>query len=715
MAFLSSASNAIFVDKCQNLRNLTVTMNVTEDLVTVGATGFSLQLNSYPQTSSQAQGQTLNWFQYMLIVGGPIPNFIGWEVQYWSIGAQAFAPGQPWPPGYVPNPPNSTPWLPALTQDFVVQGFAPTPSNQILAGSVVQIKLTTNSAGNVTSATFNYTDSSGSLSTASFTFPAGAIFPIYGFQVNLVGPGGRQGTTFISGAGTLTYSVSPGTLSQQTSSTSCGGPQPGTGEFSNAVYGAFKPASGATIEQSFRTAPLSMAFKFDKSTFGEDEVKQNPTWGSAFWLAVSGFSNTALGFNSPSNLKKAHPLPRPHVFAAINQALNPTLTAAQVATISANLPSVNIFGPPPVSAIDDTLALNFQTFLYPYTIYFPFLSAFDALKAHQTAIITLTANLTVLVPDGKGTTGYPVACQANIELAKGEEPYFVNLNPSAPASYPSWLSFDLRLFKVTPHQKHKMFGVPNPTSADGAIGYVRQILDHLNEPSLIKNGDTFDSALTQNEESSAIEFFPVNDESVLTLNFAVARLRIKSSIKTTIGPVRVFFRLFNAASTVSDFTEVGTGAGTYRWGTNGTPGHKIPLLGVQADILGFPAEYVTVPCFATERVNLKSPADMNTQTDPPNARTIVTEAGKETEVYFGCWLDVNVTKRFLTPVPPFSPSQWDGPWPGTESLNGVVAAAPHQCLVAEIRFDDTPIPDGATAATSDKLARRNIAWLGVQP
>lgn len=85
------------------------------------------------------------------------------------------------------------------------------------------------------------------------------------------------------------------------------------------------------------------------------------------------------------------------------------------------------------------------------------------------------------------------------------------------------------------------------------------------------------------------------------------------------------------------------------------------------------------------------------------------------DTYFGCWLDVNVTTPFLIPTPPLAQPLWDGPWPGTESLNGVVAVAPHQCLIAEIRFDDTPIPIGATTATSDKLAQRNIAWLGVQP
>jgi hypothetical protein len=120
---------------------------------------------------------------------------------------------------------------------------------------------------------------------------------------------------------------------------------------------------------------------------------------------------------------------------------------------------------------------------------------------------------------------------------------------------------------------------------------------------------------------------------------------------------------------------------------------------------------VAIPCFATDRVNRTQPADMKTQLDPPNALMITTAAGKEADTYFGCWLDVNQTTPFLISAPPLFQSQWDGPWAGTQSLNGVITMAPHQCLVAEIRFDDTPIPNGATTSTSDKLAQRNIAWL----
>jgi hypothetical protein len=741
MAFLSGANNSVLVDNCQNLFNLTVQLQVTEDLVTLGDTGFSLQLNCYPQigaitpnaTPQTGSGQ-LSWFQYLLTVAN---NQITFEIQYWAFGAHSYQNAGPggnppavwWPPGYTPNPANTSPWLPVFP-NVAATGtvVGSTSSNQVPAGSVITIKLATDSSGNITGATFSITDPSGSTSTQPWQQFAGqpepanfAAFPIYGFQVNVVSPP-SSACTFTSGAGTLTYSVSPGVLSVQTVNT-CGGSQPGTGENSNIVYQAMSPTSGSTISQSFAAPAMSMSFNFDKSTFGEDEVKQTPSWGAAYWLAISGVPNSALGFNSPSALD-GPPNPSPTITAAINSSLN-GLSAAQISTIANNLPAVNAFGPPPVQAIDDMLGLNYQTFFCPFTISFPNLNAFNALSQHQVAIVTLTANLTVQVPtstDSTGnvvTTAVPLNAQANIELAKGEDPYFFDLNPSAPQAYPSWLSFDLRLFTVTPTQSHLMFSVPNPTtgdpsSANGPITYIQTVLDHLNNPSLITNGDTFDNALTQDEEGSAIVFFPNNDAFVPSFNFAVARVRITSSITTPIGPVRVFFRLFNAASTVSNFTEVGTGEGTYRWGTNGTPGHKIPLLGVQGPLI-FGAEYVTIPCFATERVNLNQPADMKTQTDPPNAQSITTAAGKEVDTYFGCWLDVNQSTPFLIPTPPLLPPQWDGPWTGTESLNGVISTAPHQCLIAEIRFDDTPIPNGATTSTSDKLAQRNIAWLGTQP
>ena len=534
----------------------------------------------------------------------------------------------------------------------------------------------------------------------------------------LVGPFNGMPVSFISGAGNFTYAVSSGSLGVELAGSTCSGAgEPGTAEDSNSIYGQITPATGASVTQAVSVAPMTMSFNFEQSTFGQDEVEGTPTWNPAYYLAITGFPNAALGLNSPANLSNGSGTPLPTIQVSIDASLNPSLTAAQINAIAANLPVANALAPP-ILATDSTLATNYQTLFYPYNISFPHLSAFNALNADQTAVITLSASLTVPVPTGGNTnnppvstTDYPVGCGATIEIAKGEDPRMEDLNAKAPLSYPSWLSYDLRIFTVTAGQTHDMFSVPTPTDASGAITYIQQVPYNLNHPTQITNGDTFDSALTQSEDGSAVPWLPTPTGQPQQLAFAVARVRIVSSLTETIGPVRVFFRLFAAASTATTFEEVGTGAGDYRWGTNGTAGHKIPLLGVEN--IGGSLEYVTIPCFATARVNLTSQADMNTQTDLPNAVSITTAAGKEVDTYFGCWLDVNQTTPFLIPSPPTNSTHWDGPWTGTQSINGAIVVAPHQCLVAEIRFDDTPIPPSANTSTTDKLAQRNIAWLGV--
>ncbi|WP_429360875.1 hypothetical protein [Paraburkholderia sp. MM5496-R1] len=474
---------------------------------------------------------------------------------------------------------------------------------------------------------------------------------------------------------------------------------------------AFTPESGTpentlgfsdAIGSGSCVAP-GIELRLQKSTFSKDEVGVHASFPSACLIEASGFTNAILGLTSAAALSANAPNPVPAISASMQQGLNLALTAAQFATIAANLPSVDNYGPPPILATDPTLDTNYQSVYYPFTVSFPNENAFDALDLHQTAVITLTATFAV---------GSVAPAYANIVLSKGEDPFFTDLTPSNPLAYPSWLSFDLRFFKATPNQQHEMFSVPNPVGANDAIRYIHAVLDNLNHPSQITNGDTFDGALSQDEDASALEYLPTGINGVPTFNFAVARVRIVSATQaTTTTPVRVFFRLFQAASTVSDFHEVGKGEGTYRWGTDGSPNHKIPLLGVQTDQNGH-LEYVTIPCFATDRINLNGPADMNTQHDDPNALQITTIANQEVDTYFGCWIDNNQqSSTIFIGTPPSAQTQWDGPWPGTQSLSGAISNAPHQCMIAEIRFDDTPIPDGANSATSDKLAQRNIAWI----
>jgi hypothetical protein len=357
----------------------------------------------------------------------------------------------------------------------------------------------------------------------------------------------------------------------------------------------------------------------------------------------------------------------------------------------------------PLVPVDPTLVAEPERFLYPYTITFNGTEVFSTLLPHQFAYVTLNASFSL------GQITRNASC--NIELVAGEDPYFTDIDPATPKQAP-WLSYDLRFFKVT--GGHSRFGVTPAMSnhPKDAPAFIQNVIKQLNTAGANLNGDSFEN-LTQDENDSALELFQTDNNGTFTFNFAVARVRL---IGNTPGDqavnVRVFFRLFQAQTTVSNFAEVGTGAGTYRWGTNGATGDKIALLGVQDN------EYVTIPCFANARINFDAATNayvstnMDQQTDPSNVATINVIPHQEVDTYFGCWLDVNQPQQLFLPGSNAPSNNWDGPWTGTlQSMNQVITRALHQCLVAEIRFDDTPIPFNATTEDSDKLAQRNIAWL----
>ena len=145
----------------------------------------------------------------------------------------------------------------------------------------------------------------------------------------------------------------------------------------------------------------SIGFRLEKSTFSKDEVDVHASFPSACLIEASGFTNASLGFTSTAALSANPPNPVPTITPSILSTLNQGLSAAQIATIAANLPSLNTYGPPPVLATDPTLDTDFQTFLYPFTVSFPNENAFGALNLHQAAVVTLTVD----VPGRLGPTG----------------------------------------------------------------------------------------------------------------------------------------------------------------------------------------------------------------------------------------------------------------------------------------------------------------------
>lgn len=464
--------------------------------------------------------------------------------------------------------------------------------------------------------------------------------------------------------------------------------------------GGLEEIWGAPIQTS------SIAFNFGQSTYAKDEVSAKSAYAPAYWIRVSGFSNNQLGLHSLSDLSN-NPSPVPTVAISLDPSLNTGLTAAQIANISAKLSSISTsFGPLPIIQTDSTFTQDPQTFLYPFSVSYGNEDIFGPLGPDQTVTLTLSASFTV----GQITR----TAFATLLLTSGEDPRFENIDLNHPADFPAWLSFDLRFLKMTVPSTGSVstasrFGATMTRNRSDAPAFIASVIANLTAGKGSVGGDTFEPGLSQDEDASALEFLPKDNAGNFAFNFAIARVRLLGNTPgAQAKKVRVFFRLFQAQTTASNFSP-GT---TYRFQSDGTlNGVTVPLLGIQNDANGNP-EYVTVPCFATPRVNLGASVDMKTQPeDTPNAYTIDVNPGVEVDSFFGCYLDLNQPDQKLFPATPPSGTP-DGPFSGTLlSVSEVIARAPHQCLIAEIRYDDTPIPLGADSASTDKLAQRNIAWI----
>lgn len=451
----------------------------------------------------------------------------------------------------------------------------------------------------------------------------------------------------------------------------------------------------------FAPPTKELTFIVDKSTFGKDEVDalESPpsniaSYTPAYWLVVSGVLPDDIGV-TPGNLT-------PSLIPGVTANLDPALSAAQRAAIEGMLNAAQFTGQvvPENAGVPDEP----QAFLYPYTVSFTGDGGFTAMGSStppvDSTLVTLDASADV---DGSALTN-----STQIELTTGADPFFIDVNPSDPTQ-PTWLSFDLRLFKVT--ENTIRFGASMSSDPADAPAFIANVIANLNANNGNVGGDKFEG-ITQDEDQSGLEWNPTDNFGRNVFNFALARVRlVGKTAGPTPTPVRVFFRLFQAQGTSSNFDP----STTYRtWADSSPSEHKIALLGVQSN------EYVTAPCFASPRVNLNAAVSMDSQVDPPNAYPIdIVTPGQEVDAYFGCWIDNNQPEQKFLPVSPPTVAQGglDGPWTsqraaGTlQSLHSAITVSPHHCLIAEIDYDATPVPLNATTGTSDKLAQRNIAWI----
>ena len=300
---------------------------------------------------------------------------------------------------------------------------------------------------------------------------------------------------------------------------------------------------------------------------------------------------------------------------------------------------------------------------------------------------TPTNDLTITAAAGGASAS------AVLTLIKQPDPFMLHGDPS-------WLSIDLRVFVV--RQDQSMFGVSGPTGPADAPRFIQQLMSGITPAQ-------FDG-MPSTEDQSKLYVQPNDESNVPVFNFALAKVHYIGLIGAT--NVRVFFRLFQAQTTTSSY-DYPPGA-QYRRAPSNPQGQPIPLAGIIGN------EYVTIPCFAASRIDTTA-RGMDQQTDQPNIQTFTAKAdGSEVDKIFGCWLDINqpfkpdgVTANNVLPATVDSAHN-DGPYTDPANpplpIQSAILKSLHQCLIAEVAFDPTPIRLRKDTSDWDKLAQRNIAW-----
>ena len=392
----------------------------------------------------------------------------------------------------------------------------------------------------------------------------------------------------------------------------------------------------------------SCHFIVDRSTFSESEI------------------DAMLTIASPAEINDA--------FYVVVDSFTPEelgITAATLSGVPNIQPTLNISpGIAQMSASvvaldveDPTHLKRRQRLTWTYKVTFTGTNGFGF--AGDTEAVSLSASIST------------VSNSATLYLIKQPNPYEID-------GTTSWLSTDLRVFQIK--EGESKFGV---SIGSNASAFITQVISNLNSGN--SNGQTFENDISLNQQTSRLEISQmVNGTAVY--NFAVAKVRYRSQIESATN-VRVFFRLIPWATSSVEYDQ----ATAYR--RYETASSAIPLLGIKNNQL------TSIPCFAAPRIN-SATTSLTMQSDAPNVLTIPPNpSGSEVVRYFGCWLDINQTTLQF----PIQPTPVNGPYiSGRVSIQDHIRNE-HQCLVSEIAFSHSPIPNGSTPSTSDKLAQRNLA------
>jgi kumamolisin len=439
----------------------------------------------------------------------------------------------------------------------------------------------------------------------------------------------------------------------------------------DACTGWGSPNGQALLAQLQTFFAKSVTFVLDRDHYGQDEIDALRSQGAAvvkgaFFVIVDGFTPKQLGITDSTSL-----------------------SAAPVVNFS---PSTGVTNPAVCTSLqsdDPGFGPEVQRFRFGYDVNFGTDDSAFTSFGGDSETVTLS------------TTYQGIPASAQVQFIKQPDPFILQ----GPQTW--WLSNDIRLIQVA--DGDIAFGV---TMGNDPFAFLSAVTAALEAGQGTAGGQSFDS--NTQEDTEVITVAPQNNNGKNVYNFAIARVHYRGLVSKA-RSVRVFFRLFAANSTATDFQP----DTTYRRFAAYSPSYPVPPADFFQNVLpemGLAAgEYVTLPCFGEARQDATQNGAPNTlpslQTpDASNVKDLAATGGPLHDTFYGCWLDINQTTPALPSMPPSGNE--DGPWPGLllEPVQQAFIANEHTCIVAEIAFDPVPVNSGTAPFNSDKLAQRNISW-----
>jgi hypothetical protein len=354
-------------------------------------------------------------------------------------------------------------------------------------------------------------------------------------------------------------------------------------------------------------------------------------------------------------------------------------TPAWVPTITVPVGIPITIEPRSVSSDDPATPPNdrLQRFTFTYRVHFTgdAFSGFGGTSSNVPVTATLTSSGVPGTLNDSGT----------IVLVKSANPFMLDLTDG---NNTSWLSSDVKIFHVVEGDTFHGFMLPAPADRAAALSYINTVADNI-------DSTTFGN-LPSLEDTSSLSPYPTTTgmPAKNVFNFALARVRL-SGAGADAPNTRVFFRIFRSPTTASITYHLDGGGNPIDAYLKTAGASPIALPGTQNG----GTEWSSFPMFAEGRVSPPS-----SQTDMNNVQLVDHGVGFK---IFGALLDTNLSGGYLPAMP------------GGVGLQTVpeLLMSEHQCIVAQIEFSTSPmpdgtspIPDGATPWTSDKLSQRNIAY-----